>query len=579
MRSIAIAVMLLVAGVWAAEDGSKANPLTVSSAQDLVDLGEAVKMGTDYKGVTIANMGAGLHFKQTADIDLSTVCGREIGNWHSIGPFAGSYDGANHKISNLFIDEDVDMEASPGLFGIILSNTTDTVYYENIVLDKAYIHASGIVGGILSQAVSGVVAVRNNKVDLEFKSGASGTLQFGGVVGNTLSESMSVRGNSVKGSILVTSGDMSYVAGILGLIVGGTVEMLDNVNEANFVVKGDVLPSIGGNVGLIAALCTMKNNTNKGDILVESTKKTNTKSELMFIGGLVAVGSMKGYAVSIVGNVNYGKVEVSGGNASVGGIFGLVQADSTALLDSCFNMGEVIYHGAENPEAVYVGGAVGMWEGVEATRLENSGNILVENAAKPSVGGLVGFVRNGTKSIKLTKSVNKGKITVKNEQPIAGWVAGLVGSTDSLNFAELNNCTNKGNIEIVGKADASLVTSELAVVYMGTRFLANASVNEGEILFLADGPIELPAPVVKKSLNVRVVDMGAGRITLEIPGMDSFASGRVRAGVYSYDGRRQPVSLNASGNLLHLEGLPSAGRFLVRVSTPSGNSSVPVTLR
>ena len=258
MRSIAIAVMLLVAGVWAAEDGSKANPLTVSSAQDLVDLGEAVKMGTDYKGVTIANMGAGLHFKQTADIDLSTVCGREIGNWHSIGPFAGSYDGANHKISNLFIDEDVDMEASPGLFGIILSNTTDTVYYENIVLDKAYIHASGIVGGILSQAVSGVVAVRNNKVDLEFKSGASGTLQFGGVVGNTLSESMSVRGNSVKGSILVTSGDMSYVAGILGLIVGGTVEMLDNVNEANFVVKGDVLPSIGGNVGLIAALCIIR---------------------------------------------------------------------------------------------------------------------------------------------------------------------------------------------------------------------------------------------------------------------------------------------------------------------------------
>ena len=55
-----------------------------------------------------------------------------------------------------------------------------------------------------------------------------------------------------------------------------------------------------------------------------------------------------------------------------------------------------------------------------------------------------------------------------------------------------------------------------------------------------------------------MAQVGEGRITLEIPGMESFAAGRVRAGVFSYDGRRLPVNLDASGNLLHLEGLPSA---------------------
>ena len=81
MRSFVLAVLLSVAGVWAAGDGSRANPLTVESVEDLEDLRLAVIAGTKYKGVQIKNMGEGMFFKQTADIDLSSVCGRIKGNW------------------------------------------------------------------------------------------------------------------------------------------------------------------------------------------------------------------------------------------------------------------------------------------------------------------------------------------------------------------------------------------------------------------------------------------------------------------------------------------------------------------
>ena len=81
MRSFIAALMLLMAGAWAAGNGTRGNPLTVESAEDLEELRLAVITSTNYKGVPVTNMGEGMFFKQTADIDLSTKYGREKGHW------------------------------------------------------------------------------------------------------------------------------------------------------------------------------------------------------------------------------------------------------------------------------------------------------------------------------------------------------------------------------------------------------------------------------------------------------------------------------------------------------------------
>ena len=319
MRSFVLAVLLSVAGVWAAGDGSRANPLTVESAQDLVDLRMAVISGTEYKGVTVSNMGAGMFFKQTADIDLSTECGREKGNWKAIGPFAGSYDGGGHKISNLFADEDVDVAQNSALFGPIMSDTDDTLYFENIVVDKAYIHNSSTTGAIITQVVSGVVVMRNNTVDLEYKSGSedyAGGSQVGGLVGNVVTGWTGFYNNTVKGSFQVTTADGMYVGGLVGILVADG-NFTGNTNEAKFFAKGVGSVTIGGLAGQNISSTVIKGNTNKGNIQVESPKG------LSFVGGLIGVSTVKGSPNTYVGNVNYGKIEFTGKDASLGGLFGL----------------------------------------------------------------------------------------------------------------------------------------------------------------------------------------------------------------------------------------------------------------
>ena len=77
---------------------------------------------------------------------------------------------------------------TPALFGPIMVDSDDTLYFENIVVDKAYLHVSATTGAIITQVVSGVVVVRNNTVDLEYKSGATAEgSQVGGIMGNAVS--------------------------------------------------------------------------------------------------------------------------------------------------------------------------------------------------------------------------------------------------------------------------------------------------------------------------------------------------------------------------------------------------------
>lgn len=593
MRSFVLAVMLSMVGAWAAEDGSRANPLTVESVEDLEDLRLAVVAGTKYKGVQIKNMGEGMFFKQTADIDLSSVCGPNKGNWKAIGPFSGSYDGGGHKISNLFADEDVNSIMASALFGPVMPDSKDTIYFENIVIDKAYIHSSETTGAIITQVVSGVVVMRNNTVDLEYKSGsedyASGA-QVGGLVGNVVSGWTGFYNNTVKGSFQVTTADGMYVGGLIGTLVADG-NFTGNTNEAKFIVKGVNSVTVGGLAGQNLSSTVMKDNTNKGNIQVETLKGYT------FVGGLIGVSTVKGSPNTYVGNVNYGKIEVTGSDASLGGLFGLIQGDSTMVLDSCINQADVIYRRTLSQEIAYIGGIAGLWEAVEGTRLQNFGNIIVENAIKPYVGGLIGYVREGSEFTTLKQSVNRGKITIKKEN-VDGLIAGLIGVTDSISFVTLDSCTNMGDIEIDGTAASSLVLNPLvASVPAAVTVNKSTSKNWGNVPGYekdpgapsdgpGDGPSDGPGdgpgditsvPAIAKALDVHVVQVGEGRITLEIPGMESM--GRVRAQLFSYDGKRVPVSMGASGSLLYLNGVPSAGKFLVRVATQRGNRSIPVTLR
>lgn len=85
--------------------------------------------------------------KQTADIDLSSVCGEKIGSWEPIGNsttnFRGKYLGQQYNIKNLYISKNESIDYN-GIFGVTLgANLNNITVYGEIYETK---YAGGIVG-------------------------------------------------------------------------------------------------------------------------------------------------------------------------------------------------------------------------------------------------------------------------------------------------------------------------------------------------------------------------------------------------------------------------------------------------
>ena len=238
-----------------------------------------------------------------------------------------------------------------------------------------------------------------------------------------------------------------------------------------------------------------------------------------------------------------------------------------------FNNGDVVYHGKEKQENVQVGGIAGIWEVKQASRMQNNGKIIIDNAVSPKVGGIVGFVRPGAASLDLFKSVNAGDISINNDAVAKGWISGLIGLTDVLETVNLDSCVNKGNILIEGATDNKvLFVAPLALVSTGTNLNAKTSSNEGTIPEGFDNRVSLKN--VAQAPKMRLQNLGSGRAILEVPGLK--LSGREQVELCSYNGKRVPVQQMQSGNIFYLEGVP-AGRFIVRIKTPLGVRSLRTT--
>lgn len=563
--------LVLAAGCYAADQGTKDDPLTIGSVQELMQFRNAVSDSGTYKGVKLKNAGEGLHFKLTADLDLSSVCGRDVGNWKAIGPFEGSFDGDGHKISNLYIDDSLGSVRDAGFIGPVFNNGDDTLYYNNVVFENVYIRHSGLIGTFVTQVVTGQAVVRNNSVELTFETvdNDQGAPQWGGLMGNTVAEWVGFYDNKVKGTMKVANQHQAAVGGIIGILVDpGAIE--GNVNEANISVEGDVYTNVGGIVGELLAPCTFKGNVNKGNM------SANVPTQYAFVGGLVGVNPSLISEKTVVGNFNYGKVDVAASYAAVGGLFGYVSGNTNTTLDSCINYGDVVYHGVDVQQMVQVGGVAGIWEVKQASRVENKGKIVVENAKGPFVGGIAGYVRPEAKSADLFKAVNEGDIEIKTSaDSVNGWVSGLVGSTDQIEYLRLDSCINKGDVLLPEGAKPNILFSKpLASTYNSdVKLMASTSVNEGNVPDI-EPRMALVAPR-RAAFAVRTWKKGAGSLLLEVTGLTPMELGRARVQVLSLDGRRLPASVMRSGNVFEL-GVPAGQKVVVRLYSPNGNKTLIV---
>ena len=298
--------------------GTENAPYQISTLADLAALRDAVNDGNNQNGT---------YFKMTANIDLGSA---EI-PWTSIGyggkSFTGTFDGAGHTISGLYLnsssigraDQGAGLFTSVGQDGSVKNLTVEGV------IDGT--NAGVGIGGIAGRNDGGTISNCTSIVDIT----GSVDSPVGGIVGS--SESGTIENCCNTGSIDVTcsSSDIG-IGGIVGTN-NGTVENCENTGKVTVGGKG----LIGGIVGCANGGSKVSNCRNSGSI----------DGNESITGGIVG----ENYG-AIFRCYNTGAVSADGATGGVAGQNVCYQSGPKSIVENCYNIGAVSGSGD-------VGGVVG----------------------------------------------------------------------------------------------------------------------------------------------------------------------------------------------------------------------------
>lgn len=300
MKKLYIVMMLVLTGtmavaqtsvwnggrtVWTQGNGTEANPYLIESAEHLAYLAYAVNKGYDMLGV---------HFRLTTDIDLN---GSEDQQWVPIGLgdrwfnedgcdrgnqasvyhfnpqtyFRGHFDGGEHSISNIYVDNGF---YNAGLFGGANGIDSDhPAVIENVFVTSGYIKG-GSAGGIVGNGSNTLVSRCWNGATIE------GNI-CGGIVGYI---AYKVYNCYNVGDVNGTSS--SSAGGIVGAY--RAYEIIECYNEGN--VTGQ---SAGGIIGEWMLSGTISNCYNSGGVTAVGDSSPQTSA-----GGLVGATAMGTRSIS-----------------------------------------------------------------------------------------------------------------------------------------------------------------------------------------------------------------------------------------------------------------------------------------
>ncbi len=211
----------------------------IYDAQDLCDFRDDVNAGNSYEGKTVYLMN---------DIDLSTVCGEELGSFDPIGTyvdeagtavyFSGTFDGNGHTVKNLYIN--ITSGEEVGMF------TTNYGIIQNIIIDNIDISTTG---SIASMIIAGGISARNR----------------GSIINVGINSGSIVAIHNYK----VTSVDQNPIRPQVGGVAGINYSVIDSCyNGATIIAKhnGNGHCVNGGIVGACGTTGTITNCYNIGKI-------------------------------------------------------------------------------------------------------------------------------------------------------------------------------------------------------------------------------------------------------------------------------------------------------------------------
>ncbi len=377
---------------------------TVYTALGLAKIANYVNsMETSFLGWTV---------RLANDIDLTTagVIGyakdtvNETNSWNPIGtfeiegdyatvtPFQGIFDGAGHKVQNLYMNV---MSGTTGLFGSVFTDMERGG--EQVVIQDITIEGADITGGFMA-----------NSFLVGFLSEA--------IITDCTVDETSVL--TIAGGTVQMNGAFVGGAQTSGLNLGGTIYIKNCVN--NGTISGGMLTGgIAGATGQRILNCT-----NNGDI-----------SANMKAGGIVGYFQEAGGVApfELLDCVNNG--DVSTVNGWAGGIAGQIDVSSaSSLIARCYNTGAVT-GGSE------VGGIAGGIENGQMQDCYNIGALSGREADTGRLGGIAGYLDEGS----ISSCYNIGSLANGEQATTCGIVWKNSGTVESCFYLEGTAQADSGN--------------------------------------------------------------------------------------------------------------------------------------
>ncbi len=325
-------------------EGTQSSPFLIGKLEDLVLMQECVN---SQSGEIISASDNGkvdarrAFYKLTADIDLSSVCGKDEGNWVPIGDysedekfiFGGTFDGAGHKITGLYIASSSTFQ---GLFGCLAGEI------RNLSVDGTVTGTGncGLVCGGTSDSTDGKMLIENCTSTGAVGSG-NGYINdfdgFGGIVGSeasvynctnyaTVKVSRGLVGGIIGGVSLIVKDCENYGDVQGSLYVGGIVGYQNAGRLYNCSNSGKAIGSyyVGGIAGYTRQSALLSNSCNKGEV--------EGRENVGGIAGMCDTYTHAPLGTKIINCVNVGDVKSTAGAASTGAICGY----NVSLTSNCY---------------------------------------------------------------------------------------------------------------------------------------------------------------------------------------------------------------------------------------------------
>jgi hypothetical protein len=278
-------------------DNSKDDTITIYTVEQFFDFAESVNNGDDFRGKTVV-LGADIMLNDTTDWKSWDSTTANLKSWVPIGKtndlgngswrcFNGTFDGAMHNISGLYINNSTDYYQ--GLFSCL----TGATLIKNVKVKASYINGGHDVGGIAGVGSGGTV----------LNSSFEGVVIGGGGVGGIMGHSDRYdRGKILNSYFIGVINGGSSVGGIIG---GNQGKVLNCYSMGE--IKGN--NSTGGIVGM-----------NWEGTIVNNYSTSIVSVEEDWAGGIV--GNNRGMSANnyFAGDVD-GYEEVGGIAGHNGGVF------------------------------------------------------------------------------------------------------------------------------------------------------------------------------------------------------------------------------------------------------------------